>query len=59
MSGRTGTISAQVIQPIALYIDINLASFRLDNSWPSIMAISRFVNPEWLVEIEVDAVVAD
>jgi enamine deaminase RidA (YjgF/YER057c/UK114 family) len=24
----------------------------------TIMAISRFVNPEWLVEIEVDAVVA-
>ncbi|WP_420396953.1 Rid family hydrolase [Nioella sp.] len=25
----------------------------------TIMAVSRFVNPEWLVEIEVDAVVAD
>lgn len=25
----------------------------------TIMAIDRFVNPEWLVEIEVDAVVAD
>lgn len=25
----------------------------------TIMAIERFVNPEWLVEIEVDAVVAD
>ena len=25
----------------------------------TIMAISRFVNPEWLVEIEVDAYVAD
>lgn len=25
----------------------------------TIMAIHRFVNPEWLVEIEVDAVVAD
>lgn len=25
----------------------------------TIMAINRFVNPEWLVEIEVDAVVAD
>jgi enamine deaminase RidA (YjgF/YER057c/UK114 family) len=25
----------------------------------TIMAITRFVNPEWLVEIEVDAVVAD
>lgn len=25
----------------------------------TIMAISRFVNPEWLVEIEVDAVVAE
>lgn len=25
----------------------------------TIMAVTRFVNPEWLVEIEVDAVVAD
>lgn len=25
----------------------------------TIMAVSRFVNPDWLVEIEVDAVVAD
>ena len=25
----------------------------------TIMAINRFVNPEWLVEIEVDAVVSD
>lgn len=25
----------------------------------TIMAVSRFVNPEWLVEIEVDAVVAE
>ncbi len=25
----------------------------------TIMAVSRFVNPEWLVEIEVDAIVAD
>jgi len=25
----------------------------------TIMAINRFVNPEWLVEIEVDAIVAD
>jgi len=25
----------------------------------TIMAINRFVNPEWLVEIEVDAVIAD
>jgi len=25
----------------------------------TIMAIQRFVNPEWLVEIEVDAVIAD
>ncbi|WP_232822968.1 RidA family protein [Oceanibium sediminis] len=25
----------------------------------TIMAVQRFVNPEWLVEIEVDAVVAD
>ena len=25
----------------------------------TIMEVSRFVNPEWLVEIEVDAVVAD
>lgn len=25
----------------------------------TIMAIDRFVNPEWLVEIEVDAVIAD
>lgn len=25
----------------------------------TIMAINRFVNPEWLIEIEVDAVVAD
>jgi enamine deaminase RidA (YjgF/YER057c/UK114 family) len=25
----------------------------------TIMAITRFVNPEWLVEIEVDAVIAD
>jgi len=25
----------------------------------TIMAVSRFVNPEWLVEIEVDAVIAD
>lgn len=25
----------------------------------TIMAVDRFVNPEWLVEIEVDAVVAD
>ncbi len=25
----------------------------------TIMAINRFVNPEWLVEIEVDAIVPD
>lgn len=25
----------------------------------TIMAINRFVNPEWLVEIEVDAIIAD
>jgi enamine deaminase RidA (YjgF/YER057c/UK114 family) len=25
----------------------------------TIMAVSRFVNPEWLVEIEVDAIVSD
>ena len=25
----------------------------------TIMAVSRFVNPEWLVEVEVDAVVAE
>lgn len=25
----------------------------------TIMAVTRFVNPEWLVEIEVDAVIAD
>lgn len=25
----------------------------------TIMAVARFVNPEWLVEIEVDAIVAD
>ena len=25
----------------------------------TIMAVTRFVNPEWLVEIEVDAVVAE
>jgi enamine deaminase RidA (YjgF/YER057c/UK114 family) len=25
----------------------------------TIMAVTRFVNPEWLVEIEVDAIVAD
>ncbi len=25
----------------------------------TIMQVSRFINPEWLVEIEVDAVVAD
>jgi len=27
--------------------------------WTQIMAIDRFVNPEWLVEIKVDAVISD
>jgi len=40
-------------------IDARKAYCRDSRPVDTIMAINRFVNPEWLVEIEVDAYVAD
>lgn len=40
-------------------IDVRKAFCRDARPVDTIMAIDRFVNPEWLVEIEVDAVIAD
>lgn len=40
-------------------IDVRKAYFRDVRPVDTIMAIDRFVNPEWLVEFEVDAIVAD
>ncbi len=40
-------------------IDVRKEYFRDVRPVDTIMAIDRFVNPEWLVEIEADAVIAD
>jgi Putative translation initiation inhibitor, yjgF family len=40
-------------------IEARKAYCRVSRPVDTIMAINRFVNPEWLVEIEVDAVVED
>lgn len=40
-------------------IDVRKVYFRDIRPVDTIMAVSGFVNPEWLIEIEVDAVVAD
>jgi len=40
-------------------IDVRKEYFRDVRPVDTIMAIDRFVNPEWLIEIEVDAVVAN
>ncbi len=39
-------------------IDVRKAYFRDVRPVDTIMAVSRFVNPEWLVELEADAVIA-
>ncbi|SON57146.1 Enamine/imine deaminase [Hartmannibacter diazotrophicus] len=40
-------------------IDVRKDYFRDVRPVDTIMAIDRFVNPEWLIEIEADAVIAD
>lgn len=40
-------------------IDVRKDYFRDVRPVDTIMAVDRFVNPEWLVEIEADAVIAD
>lgn len=40
-------------------IEVRKEYFRDVRPVDTIMAVTRFVNPEWMVEIEVDAVVAD
>lgn len=40
-------------------IDVRKEYFREVCPADTIMAVTRFVNPEWLVEVEADAVVAD
>lgn len=40
-------------------IDVRAEYFREIKPVDTIMQVTRFVNPEWLVEFEVDAVVAD
>ena len=40
-------------------IDVRKEYFRDVRPVDTIMAISRFVNPEWLVEYEVDAIIAN
>ena len=40
-------------------IDVRKAVFADIRPVDTIMAVTRFVNPEWLVEIEVDAVIAN
>jgi enamine deaminase RidA (YjgF/YER057c/UK114 family) len=40
-------------------IDVRKKYFRDVRPVDTIMAVSRFVNPEWLVELEADAVVAN
>ena len=39
-------------------IDVRKEYFKDVRPVDTIMAINRFVNPEWLVELEVDAVIA-
>ena len=40
-------------------IDVRKEYFRNVRPVDTIMAIDRFVNPEWLVEYEADAIIAD
>jgi enamine deaminase RidA (YjgF/YER057c/UK114 family) len=40
-------------------IDVRKEYFRDVRPVDTIMAVSRFVNPEWLVEFEVDAIISD
>ncbi|SDZ27930.1 Enamine deaminase RidA, house cleaning of reactive enamine intermediates, YjgF/YER057c/UK114 family [Jannaschia faecimaris] len=40
-------------------IDVRKTYFRDIRPVDTIMAIDRFVNPEWLVELEVDAIISD
>jgi enamine deaminase RidA (YjgF/YER057c/UK114 family) len=40
-------------------VDVRAEYFREIKPVDTIMQITRFVNPEWLVEFEVDAIVAD
>ena len=40
-------------------IDVRKDYFRDVRPVDTIMAISRFVNPEWLVELEADAIISD
>ena len=40
-------------------IDVRKEYFRDVRPVDTIMAVDRFVNPEWLVELEADAVIAD
>ena len=40
-------------------IDVRKEYFRDVRPVDTIMAVTRFVNPEWLVEVEADAVVAN
>lgn len=40
-------------------IDVRKEYFRDIRPVDTIMAVSRFVNPEWLVELEADAIISD
>ena len=40
-------------------IDVRAKFYREAKPVDTIMQITRFVNPEWLVEVEADAVVAE
>jgi len=40
-------------------IDVRKTYFRAIRPVDTIMAVTRFVNPEWLVELEVDAVIGN
>jgi len=40
-------------------IDVRKEYFRDIRPVDTIMAVSRFVNPEWLIEMEMDAIVSD
>ncbi len=40
-------------------IDVRKANFRTVRPVDTIMAVDRFVNPEWRIEIEADAIIGD
>ena len=65
---RAGSGLADIVRTRVILTDIDRWKEAIDARKPfcldarpvdTIMAVTRFVNPEWLVEIEVDAVIAD